>query len=273
MKLVTFYDHILELSEQEHIPLSEALLEAKRLGIDLLEVSSNNIAGHINDVKESLIAAGMGVSSVCAYFDFGQNPEIASAGIPALEAAAALGAPRVLVIPGFFAAHDTDAEKEKQTQNMIHALNRFAEKAKALGISLIMEEYDSLNAPYRNTAGLQRFLNFVPDLSCAFDTGNFIFSGEDVLTAYDALKNRITHVHLKDRAFHVPSEGGIDKEAADGRILYPAAVGQGALPLSQIITRLKADGYCGDYTIEHYGAANQLQYLASSVTWLKQQLT
>ena len=134
-----------------------------------------------------------------------------------------------------------------------------------------MEDFDSQLSPIATAEGLLRFLEGCPGLSCAFDTGNFRYAGQDVLEAYTLLRSRVGHVHLKDRAY-TQSNGENPKTAVDGTDLYPAPVGSGDLPLDQVMARLRQDGYNGIYTIEHYDSNRTLDYLRQSVEWVKAQL-
>lgn len=269
--LATFYDHIKEISAQESVSMTEAMQAAGELGIRRLEISQNNLIGREDQVGHELAHAGLGISAIPAYFDFGRDPDVEKQSAPTLEAARYLGADQLLVIPGFLDPADAPELQERQVQSMIDGVNRLAELAAGYGVSLVMEDYDSDRAPFFRMGEVRRFLDACPGLFCCFDTGNFRPAGEDVLPAYDLLRDQIRHVHLKDRAF-TSQRGEEGRPALDGRMLYPCPVGSGDLPLGEVIARLRAGGYDGIYTIEHYGAAHQLDYLKQSAAWVRAQL-
>ena len=107
-----------------------------------------------------------------------------------------------------------------------------------------------------------RFLQGCPALSACFDTGNFLPAGEEVLEAWEALKGRVGHVHLKTG----PGRGG-------GRPAHGALPsGAGALPLAKAVELIRAQGYDGAYTLEFYDSPDTLAFLTKSVAWLKSQL-
>ncbi len=270
-KLATFYDHIQEMSRQEDCPVVEVLQNARKLGIEAVEASANNILGREDEFGQELAMADMEISSIPAYFDFGNDLDVKLQATPILEAAQFLGAPRLLVIPGFWEEGDSPQQKEEKVARMTQCVAQLGELALEYGLSLVMEEYDSELSPIADIAGVRRFLDECPGLGCAFDTGNFRFAAEDVRDAYGRLKDRITHVHLKDRAY-APLLGEEPKVAVDQVGLYPAPVGGGDLPMAEIMERLRRDGYDGIYTIEHYGAKNQWDCLRRSVEWVKEQL-
>ena len=199
-KIATFYDHIRDISRQEQISFMEALQLAKDKGVEALEVSANNVLGREDEVGQELAMLDLDIASIPAYFDFGRDPDVQRQAAPILEAAQFLGVDRLLVIPGFFDPEDSPQPREEQTQRMVEGVNRLGELGESYGVSLVMEDYDSPLAPFSNTAGLLRFLQGCPKLSCAFDAGNFLFAGEDWRQAYPQLRDRIAHVHLKDRA-------------------------------------------------------------------------
>ena len=116
---------------------------------------------------------------------------------------------------------------------------------------------------------LRRIAETAGDMTAMVQQGTD--SGQDVLEAYTLLRGRVGHVHLKDRSF-VQRNGEGPKVAMDGTPLYPCPVGGGDLPVAEVVSRLKRDGYGGIYTIEHYGASSALDYLRRSIDWVKEQL-
>lgn len=245
----------------------EAMKEARSMGVEMLEVAQNSIIGREDELGQELAYTDMGISSIPSYFDFGRNEDVDKQSEEVLQAARYLGADKLLVIPGFFGPEDDEGERKRQTESIVRSLNILGDKAEKYGISLVMEDFDSHLAPFSTIEGLRYFLDNCPMLSCCFDTGNFRYMGESELEAYDALKGRIGHVHLKDRAY-TQNNGEEGKTAADGQILYPCPVGSGELEISRIIHLLKQDGYQGAYAIEHYGSKATLSYLRQSVEWV-----
>lgn len=270
-KLATFYDHIKDIARQESMSLTEAMGEVKACGIESLEISQNNLLGREDEVGHELAYAGLGISSIPAYFNFGRDGDVDKQSEPTLEAARFLGAGKMLVIPGFFAPEDDETERARQMEQIAQCINRLADKAAGYGVSLIMEDFDNALSPCATVEQLRFFADRCPGLSVCFDTGNFRFSAQNELEAYEALKDRVGHVHLKDRAFS-SLNGEPPLKAVDGKEIFPCPVGSGGLDIAGVISRLKRDGYDGVYTIEHYGAAKALEYVKQSAQWVKEQL-
>lgn len=270
-RIATFYDHILDIARQENIFPVEAMKLARQMGVELLEASANNVLGREDEVGQELAMADLGLSAIPAYFDFGRDQDVERQAAPILEAAQYLGAPKLLVIPGFWGQEDSPQQREEAAQRMVQCVARLGELALGYGVSLVMEEYDNELSPIATAQGVRRFVDGCPGLACAFDTGNFRFAAQDLGEAYQLLGDSIGHVHLKDRSYTQRNGEGA-KTALDGVDLYPAPVGGGDLPLEEVMALLKRDGYDGVYTIEHYGANRCLEYLEQSVAWVKARL-
>ena len=158
----TFYDHIRAVAEQEGVTVAEAMQRARELGITALEVSSFNLKDRVSEVKEELAAGGLAVASVPIFMDLGRNNDVRSQCEPYFETTRELGADRVLVIPGFFAPEDGEAECARAVERMKDGVNRVAEIATHYNISLIMEDFDNILSPVNSAEGLRSFLDACP---------------------------------------------------------------------------------------------------------------
>ena len=263
MKVSIFLVHLSELAEQKKCPLAAAVKEAGKSGVEYAEVDYKSAVGREDEVKALLKNAGMKVGGMNAFFDFGHQaqPELIES---AVSAAARLGAAHIMAVPGFA---QPDEDWTAVRERMVEGLNVLVGRAAEAGVSVAMEDYDAVEAPYGRMEELDWMLKQVPGLGCNFDTGNFLFFGEDVLKAYDLLEKRIVHVHMKDVAF-APLRGEKGKTALTGKQLYPAPVGSGELPMAEIVRRLYERGYEGIYVIEHFNAGDQLLYMRRSARWL-----
>lgn len=155
-----------------------------------------------------------------------------------------------------------------ELSRMIQGMKRLSELAKDNGLTLTIEDYDDAMSPIATIGGMKIFLDAIPDLKVAFDTGNFAFSGDDVLDAKRELLNRTKHVHLKDRLWSRTGTGD-PKECPDGTLLWPCAVGDGDLPIKEILQELKAVGYSGYAMAEFFGAASYSELIEKSIANLR----
>ena len=108
-----------------------------------------------------------------------------------LEAAEALGASCIRLF-SFFGTNGDPAFRDEVADR----LSEFVREAAPTGVILCHENEKGI---YGDTADRCReLLDRVPGLMAVFDPANFIQCGEDVLRAFDLLKDRIYYGHIKD---------------------------------------------------------------------------
>ena len=264
MKVSIFLAHLNELAAQKNVSLTAALREAKKSGIDYLEIDCKSAQGREDELKALMDGAGLQAGGLNTWFDFGREkqPDLIES---ALDTAQSLNAAHIMAVPGFM---EPDEDEAAFIDRLAEGLNGLVGAAAKRGVSIVMENFDAENAPYGRMKTFKELLGKVPGLGCAFDTGNFLYFGEDVLKAYDLMEKRIAHVHMKDIAF-APLRGEKGKTSLKGKQLYPAPVGSGELPMAEIVRRLYEHGYDGLFAIEHFNAGDQLLFMRRSARWLK----
>lgn len=264
MKLSVFYDHMREAARQTGRPMEEIAREVRSFGITGVEVMEAQLLEDRQQILGVLENAGLSVNCICCYGDFGNHPDTARA-YAMIDLAKECGSPKVLVIPGFLQEGDN---REQALSNMRDVLTKMCAYGQQQGIVVGMEDYDDSPAPFATWEQLKWFMESVPGMSCMFDTGNFLYSEEDALEALKQLEPWICHgIHCKDRTWEKHS-GEEPKVTVQGREMYACPVGSGCIPMKEIITRLWKNGFTGSFTIEHFGAMDQLAYIRESARWL-----
>lgn len=261
-----FLDHLLDAARRELLPLDDVLARARAFGYEGVEISFHPETDP-HALSAQLSRAGLFASTLCVFTDFANHPDDLFLAFTALDHCAILGAKRFLTIPGRIDLNDP-ALAQRQRENIVSALNVLCAQAKSRGVTIVMEDFDGVDAPYRTIEGVRYFIDRVPELQVAFDTGNFAFSEEDELEAFERLKDRIAHVHLKDRALTPGAPDERPLVTLGGRKLYAAPFGSGIIQSEEILRRLKEIGYSGVATVEHYGAPRPLEYMERSAQWL-----
>ena len=151
------------------------------------------------------------------------------------------GYDRLMLVAGFI-------PKEGFSQTEMDAARRriadFAARVTAKGYKILIEDYDNERSFTSNEARLDSLFAISEDLGLVFDTGNFQFSGEDAMEEFEHFRDKIGHVHLKDRA------------SLTDLSCVPA--GTGGIPIVEIINKLKEDKYNGWLTVEQFGSRNML---------------
>ena len=145
------------------------------------------------------------------------------------------GIPRIMVVPPSFTdGKDNPAEFERVLMHM----KDFVAEAKKVGITITVEDFGGTSNPCSYAKYLKRFLDEIPDIRFALDTGNLYYAGrgEDILEMMAYAKGRIGHVHLKD-------------QPANKNRSY-VTLGLGVVPNEKIVKAVNAAGYDGWYTLE-----------------------
>lgn len=263
MTLSVFYAHILDAAAHHNLPLSDLLSRVRQMGYTMVEIDVDAL----NEDSFSLLqSAGMGISSIYCFFHFDSDPQTER--ISALiDSAIRFGAKRIMPIPGLFHA-ETAAGREIELERMLAGMQELTSLAQKKGLTVTIEDFGEPASPIRDSRGMSYFLDRLPALSATFDTGNFRICGENEVTAFDALKSRIAHVHLKDRSLSC-EYGSSALTTMDGTIFYPCPVGSGILPMETIFDLLCSIDYQGVLSVEHFGVQDQLSCMEKSADFVR----
>ena len=153
-----------------------------------------------------------------------------------LDQAERYGVPRVMVVPSHFTE---GGDKEAEFLKDLSGMRLFVAEAKKRGITITVEDFGGRMNPGSYAKYLKRFLNEIPDLKFALDSGNLYYAdrGEDILEMMAYARGRIGHVHLKDQTRECHQQ-------------Y-ASLGLGGVPNETIVKTMNAAGYDGWYTLEN----------------------
>ena len=273
MKIAVFYDHILEACKQSGKAEKQVLKELKEAGITEIECSIEHLKVKGTKLRAFLEEEGFEITSIYGIYDLGKNPD-GNCAYELVDMAVRMKAKKVLIIPGFLPRnfeHVEEKVKDMLFENMLHGVENLCAYAKGRGITVTMEEYDDYVAPYSTSIGLLTFLERVPLLGCTFDTGNFLYQGEDSLDVLDQFLPRIVHVHCKDRNLN-KVDGQWPKLTIEGKPMYACAVGKGSIRMHDILLKLREAGYDNTVSIEHFGSKQQLEDMIESAGWLRREL-
>ena len=289
IRLSAFFDHILQAEEQtgKHIP--ELLAEVKKAGISAVEINCTYLLKHPATL-EMLETAGLQVSCIYEFYALERGRETEKARRH-IEIARKTKAGKILIVPGFFSVETEefvncvpDREKvwdylshSEKAQRMADGLREIVEMAGSRNIAdtpitVVIEDFDDRNSPIACVSGMQWFAEQVPGLCFTFDTGNFIIHGENIFAAWEELKDKVVHVHCKDRKISSDKPLQTQKNATlDIKECYlPAAVGEGCIPIKELVYKMKEYGYRGYLAIEHFDAADQEAYMQKSAANLQE---
>lgn len=266
-KIAVFFAHIQEAMEQTGKTLDEILLEIRAMGIDAVEFDYEVLKDAETQLRQSLKKAGLKVSSIYRFYDFGCT-KVQSSDYDLIDIAIRTEASQVMAIPGFYHSADP-VKREEEFHNMVEGMKQLTAYGKAHNVQVLMEDFDDENSPFCTLDGLYRLMTEVSGIGCAFDTGNFKLAGQDEIAAFQKLRPFVKHIHLKDRRTASDDISHPSRITMDGTPLYASPVGGGIIQIEQIITMAHEDSYHGYFSIEHFDAPNQLEYMKQSVNWLQ----
>lgn len=264
-KLNIFLEHIFEGAEQQNISPEKMLSYAREAGYEGLECDLWRLSDR-TETKKLFDSCGLSAASVYNRYDMGHESEIITRDKikEHLETAAYFGAKKVLAVAGFINSADNF---ESVRNKMAESLAFMCEEAAQYGITVTLEDFDDEAAPYSDSDGLLWFMENVNGLKFTFDTGNFAYSLENAEEAYLKLRKYTAHVHLKDRSRDSSRKNADNtngKADLSGKIMYPCEACGGYIGIEGIVKKLLEDGYRDSFSVEHFGAADQLLYMRRS---------
>lgn len=257
MKISVFYHHILESANQEHCTEEEIFEKIKAAGITAIEIDRDGISD-TDKLCKILKTYDFSVSNIYGFYDFSKTEDLEKCE-KHIKLAKDVKADKIMIVPGFYSEVD-EMLRAVELKKMIERTKKLCEIAEENGLKSTIEDFDDEKSPICSLGGMADFLSEIPSLYVTLDTGNFIISGEDELVAYEILKNKIIHVHCKDRDY---------KEDRD---MCASPVGEGFIKISDILHGLQRNGYEGNLVIEHFGAENYLEFMLKSAKWIKRKL-
>lgn len=247
--------------------------------VDLLNIPSEEIGRYCDAMAQ------YGIRAYCytAVISFIRSDaqQIAQAVKRELDKAKRLGAQRLMIVPFFRSDKKQCLElgKEDVCRKLIQGFRIAVQLGREHDMPVCVE---TAAQDYIALSGIQdcrNVLENVPGLGLVYDCANMMAHGDDTLEYYQALKQYIVYVHLKD--IRLRKKNLLDRIlhtdcVADGRVGECVVWGQGMIPLDRIITQMNSDGYTGMYALEYvhppvwFAAAGQnrqqiqahLQYLA-----------
>lgn len=269
-----FLEHIYDACDQRNIPFEQMLCEAAEMGYSGLECDLWRLEKGA-EVREMFGRCGLKAASIYSWYDFPHDTPAQSMEKMKrhIETASLFGTDKIMAIPGFFLPEDDRVQVFDKCCEQLQILAEFAGKS---GITVTVEDFDDINSPCCNISGLSRLLSVASGLRYTFDTGNFAYVGESASEAYSRLRQYISHVHLKDRsrdASRADRENKNAKADISGEMMHPCEVGSGYIGIESLVKSLIKDGYSGDFSVEHFGAVDQTDYMRRSIEKVRRWIT
>lgn len=171
-----------------------------------------------------------------------RNVAVAKGYIDQLEK---LKIPFLMVAPKVIRARSRQ-EFDAMQVKMVEGFSELVDYAAGSGVTVTIENQSNMARADSSMHDIRKILDAVPGLGYVLDAGNFFCIGEDVLTAYKLLSDRMVHVHFKDWKWdpygmyaeeHMPRFDG-------------TTLGEGLLPLRELAGLMQSDSYNGSVALE-----------------------
>ena len=230
---------------------AEVLNYFKTMGVDCIDVFSSDFKEYPLSYYVNLLSdAGMKANCVVTFeaiADF--NDRVRACQIAkvreSLELMAVKNIPMMMLQPSMSVANN-EYEYKKRQELVVKGFSELTAYAKELGVMLTIENMSFLNRSDSTIGEIEYILENVTDLGFVLDTGNFFCVGEDVIKAYETFKDRVVHIHCKDWKWDI--YGDFVRENIPR--FRGCALGEGDVPLKQLLKTIKQDGYSGDLAVE-----------------------
>lgn len=175
--------------------------------------------------------------------------------------------PILMLAPSVRPAGNED-ELMRMQSLLIEGFSDVIEYSKGSGITVTIENQSTLQRADSRMEDIRYILDCVPELGFVLDTGNFFCVGEDVLKAYELLKDRMMHMHCKDWTFN--PYGHFVRENMPR--FEGVAVGEGKIPIKELFSLLRKDGYGGNAVLEINASPVTLDMLDRSADFLRNEI-
>ncbi len=267
--------------ESFQLPAKEAILSAKELGADGLQIRSTDgefaPQNMTQDKKQELLSMlsdnGLSVSALCGDFGMGfgkkeRNEELVEKSKRVVDLALTLGTNIVTTHIGVVPS-DPNHDRYKIMQEACFALAEYA---------------DSQNAHFAVETGpetaktLKAFLDSLNSHGVAvnLDPANFVMvTGDNPVEAVDTLSDYIVHTHAKDGIKLLDRDPEIIYGVKESEMLLDSAfrevpLGEGNVPFLDYLKALKAIGFDGYLTIEREVGENPKADILKAASFLKE---
>lgn len=164
-----------------------------------------------------------------------------------------------------------DLSYEQAKGQIVEGLKRVAEEAEKRKIGLGIENHGRLAG---KALQVKELIEAVQSdyVGSTFDMGNFILVGEDPLHAYKILEGHVLHVHAKDfgPAATAVLQGRKYYTGLDGLKYMGLPPGEGLVPLSKLMEKMKERKYPGWLMVEYEGNEEPSEGTVQALSALKE---
>lgn len=157
-------------------------------------------------------------------------------------------------------------EYETARKWIVDSFKEAAAYAEEKGVVMVLENHGLFAGKSSQVKELIEEVNSI-SLRANADVGNFILVNENPLEAVKTLKEYVSFVHFKD--FKQVSEKEHGYKAVDGSEYQGTVLGNGQIPMKEIVDFLYKNGYEGYLSIEYEGIGDPVEETIESIHYTK----
>ncbi len=131
-------------------------------------------------------------------------------------------------------------------------MNELSEYAASFNVKICTEDFDPRPDFVCSADTCLEALSYAPKAGLAFDTGNFLIADDNPKDIYPRVKDRIFHVHVKEKKEVAPDAVEKPQKSLAGKCYVAAPFGEGNANIADCVAFLKADGYTGWLSVESF---------------------
>lgn len=256
-RISMFLSGVRRVAQDRGVTLAQAAEMLYGLGVRGVDVDVRDKAG-----AEAISATKMKIINFYHFPNMLDAEKFKADVADGLAQAKKYGVPRIMVVPSAFTK---GGDPEVEFAERLASMKLYVAAAKAQGVTVTAEDFGGASNPCSYAKYLKRFLDGIPDLRFALDSGNLYYAGrgDSILEMMAFAKGRIEHVHLKDQT------------KADNHAY--ATLGLGAVPNKEIVQSAARAGYAGWYTLENLVGGDAyddaVRQVAVLKSWIREAMT
>ncbi len=242
---------------------------AREVGFSALELSARDLTtNEPSAAREICTERGLAISCLNGPADLAAADDEAFAaglaqGRELIVAAAEMNCPVVMIIPG---RADDPEDKPRAAARIAEGLRELVQVGEQAGVTVSIEDFPNLLAPYASIAEVRYLLDEAPGLGLTFDNGNWVVGGDDPVEAAREFGDRIVNCHIKDWE---PDPDRRRIQLPDGSWIRGGLHGRGLLDHRAILEALVDTGYDGYLAFEYEGPMDHVEATRQGIAYLR----
>ena len=189
-----------------------------------------------------------------------------------LAAVNEFGTEMVLILP-YLPPWESDYTADECHEYLNAAIDQSLPLARQMGMTLLIANLGFRGDIYGQADWVVETCKaFAPDIKTVYDVGNFVMAGEDPVKALDKVFDYTVHVHLKDWVILPEEQPGASWLGVGRQWFQGSNYGDGVVPLTDAIARLKELNYDALVSPEYEGPEDPFDIMGKGIAYTRKML-